>query len=100
MVLGVNNINSNIFQPEVSTSQRSEIEKFESLNSFYKEDQAIISSEAKLLNELEKFNSGEDNLVDLVLASVLAEITVSAEVNVIESKMDMMDTILEIGKKD
>lgn len=98
MVLGINNIEQNIFQMPFSQPQTSSKATFEPLNSFADEDEAIISAEAKLLNELNKFNSGEDNFVDLALANVTSKFTVSAEVNVIQTKKDMMDSILEIGK--
>lgn len=99
MISDINNIESSSFQPQVQFSPRqaSIDDKFEPLNSFADEDQAIISSQAKLLNELDKFNSGADNGIDLALASVMAKTTVEAEVNVIDVKKDMLNTILSMG---
>lgn len=98
MVSNINNINQSIFQTQLSQPQLSTQDKSEPINSFADEDEAIISSEAKLQNELDKFNSGGDNAVDLAVASVVAKTTVSAEVNVINTKKDMIDNILDIGK--
>jgi len=66
------------------------------LTSFDVEDQAIISAQAKLLNELEKFNSGEGDIVNLAVQSAISELTVTANANVINTKKEMMDTILDI----
>lgn len=94
----VNDINQSTFQPQVFQKQTfSEYEEFEPINSFSDEDEAIISSEAKLQYELEKFNADGNNFVDLAGASVMAKFTTEAEVSVINTKKSMMDTILEIG---
>lgn len=101
MVSGINsnnNIEQSIFQPQNYQWQLSTEEVQEPLNSFDIEDKAIISSQAKLLNELEKFNSGEGDAVDLAVAGIMAKTTVSAEVNVINTKKHMLDTILDMGK--
>ncbi|EKE04234.1 MAG: hypothetical protein ACD_20C00095G0013 [uncultured bacterium] len=66
------------------------------LTSFDVEDQAIISAQAKLLNELEKFNSGEGDIVNLAVQSAISELTVTANANVINTKKEMIDTILDI----
>lgn len=100
MISGINNINQSLFQPQVFQRKASEIYTQESLNPFGDEDEAIISSQAKLLNELDKFNSGADNLVDLMGACVMSKITVEAEVNVIQAKKDMLDCILDMGKSN
>ena len=98
MISGVNNIEQTTFQPQLSQPQTSSKEAFEPMNSFADEDQAIISAQAKLLNELDKFNAGGDNIVELAAASVIAKTTTEAEVNVINAKKHMMDDILDIGK--
>jgi len=104
MVSGINNIVQSVFQPQISsqgqlsTVNTADSTSYEPLNSFADEDTAIISSQAKLLNELDKFNSGGDNDVDLAVAGVLAKNTVSAEVNVINTKKDMIDTVLNMAK--
>lgn len=98
MVSNINNIQQSNFQPEMFQRQSLAKDKLEPLNSFTEEDQAIISSQAKLLSELDKFNSGGDNLVDLALANIMSKITIEAEVNVIQTKKDMMNDILDIGK--
>lgn len=95
----LNNLEQSIFQPEVrSQNSGSTKATHDSQFSFDDEDQAIISAQAKLQNELDKFNSGGDNIVDLVTASVMARFTTSAEVNVINIEKDMFDTILSIGE--
>lgn len=69
-----------------------------SFNSFEVEDKAIISAQAKLLNELDKFNSGQGDAVELAITNVTSQNQVEAMVRVINTKKDMMDTILQIGK--
>lgn len=98
MISGINNLEQSLFQPQFFQRQSSLGETLESSMSFEDEDQAIISSQAKLQNELEKFNAGESNPVDLAVASEISKFTVSAEVNVINTKKDMMDAILDIGR--
>lgn len=95
MVSGINNIQQSTFQPK--SYQRQVITTYtpEPINSFDIEDQAIISSQAKLLNELDKFNSGEGDPLNLALAGITAKTTVKAEANVIKAKSDIMDTILK-----
>lgn len=97
MVSEINNIEQSIFQTQFSQRQTSTKDAFEPLNSFADEDEAIISSQANLLNELEKFNSGEGDAVNLAVASIMTKFTVSAEVDVINTKKDMLDTILDMG---
>jgi len=97
MVSGINSIEQSVFQPQLSQRQVPTSGTSASPNSFDIEDKAIISAEAKLQNELEKFNAGGDNLVDLALAEVTSKITVAAEVNVIKTKKDMLDDISNMG---
>lgn len=101
MVSGISNIN-NIgqigFQPQAYQRQTSKVDELEPLTSFDDEDQAIISSQAMLLNELDKFNSGTGDAVNLAIASVMAKFTVQAEVNVIKAKEDMFDAILNMAQ--
>lgn len=98
MISDINNVGQSSFQPQIFQRPEPSANKFEPMNSFEEEDNAIISSEAKLQYELEKFNSGGDNLVELIGASVTAKFTVEAEVNVINTKKDMMDCLLDMGK--
>lgn len=70
-----------------------------SFNSFEVEDKAIISAQAKLLNELDKFNSGQGDAVDLAITNITSQNQVESMVRVINTKKDMMDTILKIGEK-
>lgn len=98
MISGINNIEKSVFQPEASQKQSTPANTFEPINSFYQEDEAIISSEAKLQYELEKFNSGGDNAVDLALANVTTKTTVNAEVNVINTKKNMLDVLLGMAE--
>lgn len=67
-----------------------------SLTNFDLEDQAIISAQAKILNELEKFNAGEGNEFELAVANITGKIQVEAAVNVIKTKDEMMDTLMEM----
>lgn len=94
MISGINKVEQSSLQPEISQRQSSPPTKFEPIDSFYEEDQAIISSQAKLQYELEKFNSGGDNAVDLALANVTAKTTANAEVNVINTKKNMLNVLL------
>jgi hypothetical protein len=98
MISDVNSVGKSSFQPEISQRQGNVKATFEPMNSFADEDQAIISSEAKMLNELDKFNSGADNLLQLVGASINAKYTVQAEARVIDTKKEMMDTVLQMGE--
>ena len=67
-----------------------------SLLNFDVEDEAIISAQAKILNELEKFNAGAGNELELALASVTGEIQVEAAATVIKTKDEMMDAVMDI----
>lgn len=98
MISGINNIRQSEFSPQNSQRQSSSADLPEASSFFEIEDKAIISSQAMLQNELEKFNAGEGDPLDLAMASVIAQVTVSAEVNVINAKKNMMDDIMEIGK--
>lgn len=90
----VNNIQQGFFEPQNLQRQTAKSEAYSLSDSFIEEDQAIISAEAMLQNELEKFNSGGDNFVELAAACVLSKITVEANVNVINAKKDAMDAVL------
>jgi len=68
------------------------------LNSFNTEDEAIISSQAKLLNELDKFNSGQNSIVELAITNINCKNQVDAAIKVINTKNEMIKTVLEIGK--
>jgi hypothetical protein len=67
-----------------------------SLTNFDVEDEAIISSQAKILNELEKYNSGDGNEIDLTLACKMGEVQVEAAAKVIKTKNEMMGTIMDM----
>lgn len=67
-----------------------------SLLNFETEDEAIISAQAKILNELERFNAGEGNELDLALATTMGELQIEAVATVIKTKDEMMDSIMEI----
>lgn len=97
MISNIDNIQQNIIQPQFSQRQLSTTDMSESLTSFDVEDNAIISSQANMLNELDKFNNGGDNLVDLAGACVIAKTTVAAEANVINAKKNMFDIILDMS---
>ena len=96
MVTGVNGLNSPSYINLLSgVSQTAQVEP---LHSFDIEDKAIISAEAKLLNEMDKYNSGAGNAIDLALTRINSVNQVDATVNLINSKKDMFDKVLEIGK--
>jgi hypothetical protein len=67
-----------------------------SLLNFDVEDEAIISAQAKILNELEKFNAGAGNELDLALATVMGEIQVEAAATVIKTKDEMVAAVMDI----
>lgn len=98
MISDVNSVGRAQFDPKVYQQQDAVKTHFEPLTSFADEDEAIISSEAKMMNELEKFNAGGDNLLELVESSVNAKITTQAEARVIDTKKEMLDTILNMGE--
>lgn len=92
MIQGIqssNNINSYFF-PE----KKGNFVANEPLNSFETEDTAIISSQAKLLNDLDKYNSGQRDELDLALTCITSKNQVKAVARVIDTKKEMMDTIL------
>jgi hypothetical protein len=97
MVSPVNNSNGVYFNPYPESSPAQKAVN-STLNSFDTEDKAIISAQAKLLNELDKFNSGQGDPVDLAITGITSKHQVEAMVRVINTKKDMMDTVLEIGK--
>lgn len=100
MVTSINNIEQSIFQPEVyQRGLFSTEEKSEPKSLFTDEDEAIISSQAKLYNELEKFNSGQGDPLDLMVAGVLAKVTVEAEVNVINIKKILWILFCRLGSR-
>lgn len=92
------NIESSSFSPQTSQREAYTKDISESFKSFSDEDEAIISAEAKLQYETEKFNLGGDNVVELMTTSVMSEFTVEANVSVINTKKDMLDEILKIGE--
>ena len=98
MISDINKVGQSSFVPEISQKQAPSKEHFESLSSFDEEDQAIISAEAQMQYELEKFNSGGDNLLQLVGASVNAKFTAQAEARVVDTKKEMLNTILDMGE--
>lgn len=98
MISDVNSVVRAQFDPKVYQQQDVVKTHFEPLNSFADEDEAIISAEAAMMNELEKFNAGGDNLLELVGATVNAKITTQAEARVVDTKKEMMDTILNMGE--
>lgn len=97
MISDINKVGQSSFQPEVSPKQAPSKESFDSLISFDEEDEAIISSEAKMQYELEKFNAGGDNLLELIGASVNAKYTAQAEARVVDTKKEMLDIIMDMG---
>jgi len=98
MVSSVNSTGSIFVSPYTTGNNASQKAPNTSLNSFDKEDQAIISAEAKMLNELDKFNSGNGDAVDLAITNITSKNQIEAEVNVINTKKEMMDKVLEIGE--
>jgi len=98
MVSGIGNIGQSVLLPQLSQRQSPEGGVPLSSRFFDIEDDAIISSEAKMLNELEKFNAGTGDALNLAVACVEAKIAVGAQVNVINAKVDMLDEILEMGR--
>lgn len=71
----------------------------EPLQSFDREDKAIISAEAKLLNEVDKYNNGESDELNLALTCLTSKHEVEAEASVIKTKKEMLDTVIDIYKK-
>lgn len=99
MISGINNIEKSPYQTEFSPQKITPADtSFEPLNSFYEEDQAIISSQAKMQYELEKFNSGGDNAVELAASTVIAKTTANVEVNVINTKTNMLNVLLGLAE--
>jgi len=97
MVSGINNIGQISYPTPLAQRQLSTTATPAGATSFDNEDEAIISSEAKLLNELDKFNSGNGDAVNLAVASVVAKTSVAAEATVFKAKNDMIDEVLKMG---
>lgn len=98
MISDINKVGQGVFPTEVSPKQAPLKEHFDSSISFDEEDEAIISAEAKMQYELEKFNAGDDNLLELIGASVNAKFTAQAEARMVDTKKQMLDTILGMGE--
>lgn len=90
MIDGVNNTR-NIYIPSPCGTKRAT----NSLMDFSDEDQAIVSAEAKMLNELDKFNAGEGNDIELAITTVLSKEQVDAAVAVIKTKNETMDSLMQ-----
>lgn len=98
MISDINKVGQSSFQPEISPKKAPSRESFDSFISFDEEDEAIISAEAKMQYELEKFNAGGDNLLELIGASVNAKFTTQAEARVVDTKKEMLDIIMGMGE--
>lgn len=96
MVSGIENVGSNFFAQSIGKAIPTKLNA--PLHDFNTEDQAIISAEAKMLYELDKFNSGSGNEVDLALSCVMAEHQTGAAVKVVNTKTEMLDTVLKLGE--
>lgn len=93
MIQGIQNTSGiNSYFP---SGNKTNVPKNEPLNSFETEDTAIISAQAKLLNELDKYNSGESNELDLALAGITSKNQVKAVARVIKTKKEMFDAVLD-----
>ena len=95
-ISGINGVNPVNYQTQANNNQVSNTNTSD--DNFDIEDNAIISAQAKLLNEFDKYNSGQGNEVDLAVTRVTSENQVKAMVNVINTKKDMMDSILKLGE--
>ncbi|MEI7473223.1 MAG: hypothetical protein WCK67_00455 [bacterium] len=99
MINGINSsINSSVISNIYDSKQQTKTPEVSSLTNFDIEDKAIISAEAKMLNESDKYNSGQGNEIDLAISQIEAKTQTAAEVNVINTKKEMIDSVLEIGK--
>ena len=99
MVSGIDSVNGSNYSPQIKFNNSTNTSVLSgSLDNFDNEDHAIISAQAKLLNEMEKYNSGQGNEVDLAVIRIKSETQVKAEVNLINTKKEMLDSILQICK--
>lgn len=101
MVTSINNLGQSFWQPKIAQSygvSNSSPQSYTSLNDFSDNDQAIISAEAKYLNEIEKFNSGNGDAVNFAITGEITKFSVAANVNAINAKKDAIDAVLDIGK--
>lgn len=72
----------------------------EPLHSFARQDEAIVSSQAKILNELEKYNSGQSDEVSLALTTVTSKLHIEANLRVIQAKDEILEDIIGlVGEK-
>jgi len=93
MLQGIQNTSS--INPYFPSEKKANFVANEPLNSFETEDTAIISAQAKILNELDKYNSGQSNEIDLALTCITSKNQVEAVARVIDTKKEMLDTILD-----
>lgn len=93
MIQGIQNTqNINSYFP---SEKKANFVANEPLNSFETEDTAIISAQAKILNELDKYNSGQSDELNLALTCITSKNQVKAVARVIDTKKEMLDTILD-----
>jgi len=59
-------------------------------------DSAIISAQAKLLNELEKYNAGESDEISLAVTAITSKHEAEANVYALKVHKECMDSVLDI----
>jgi hypothetical protein len=96
MVQSVNNIAglSNYPSVDFTKSQQQQVP----LQNFDIEDKAIISSQAKILNELDKYNNGQSDELNLALTTMTSKHQIEASLSVIKTKNEILSQITKIGE--
>ena len=93
MIQGIQNFSS--INSYFSSEKKADFIANKPLNSFETEDTAIISAQAKLLNELDKYNSGQSDEINLALTCITSKNQVEANARVIKTKKEMLDIIMD-----
>jgi len=96
MVEGVGSISSSSSYPSIDFTKSQPQQA--PLQNFDVEDKAIISSQAKILNELDKYNNGQSDELNLALTTMTSKHQIEASLSVIKTKNELLDSIMKIGE--
>ena len=102
MVESINDVKSlNVAALKKQMSDFNETKKLETnkKRSFEQEDQALISAQSKLLNEMERFNSGEGNIVDMSTTIAITTTQVDAAIKIMKVKYSILKDVMSLGEK-
>jgi len=96
MIQSINPLKIYSDQYSVPSSQKRSSISLEPPFVYENEDTAIISAEAKMLDELDRYNSGESNELKLVMTSNEAKYQVMANSRVIKVQKEITDSVMDM----